>query len=102
VQYQGLLDAALVVIRVAELPDSGFPPLVLATVAVRAWPVPLSASAVTRMSSVCPAVAVTVLLVTDVKFPLLAPLDAAANAALMPSKMTGLEPSAVIGAGLAP
>jgi hypothetical protein len=60
-QTQELLDAALVVIRVAEPPDSGFAPLVLATVAVRALP-PLSSSAVTRMSSVCPAVAVTAVL----------------------------------------
>ena len=60
-QTQELLDPALVVIKVAEPPDSGFAPLVLATVAVRALPL-LSSSAVTRMSSVCPAVAVTVVL----------------------------------------
>ena len=59
-QTQELLDPALVVISVAEPPDSGFAPLV-STVAVRALPL-LSSSAVTRMSNVCPAVAVTVLL----------------------------------------
>jgi len=89
-QTQELLDAALVVIRVAEPPDSGFAPLVLATVAVRALPL-LSSSAVTRMSSVCPAVAVTGLLVTEFKFPLLlAPKAPAANVALTPSKTSGL------------
>jgi hypothetical protein len=90
-----LLDAALVVIRVAEPPDSGFAPLVLATVAVRVAPL-LSSSAVTRMSSVCPAVApVMVLLTTDPKFPALLPKLAAANVAVMPSKTSGLEATCV-------
>lgn len=93
-QTQGLLDAALVVIRAAEPPDSGFAPLVLATDADRVAPL-LSSSAVTRMSSVCPAVAVTGLLVSDVKFPALLPKAAAANLALMPSKTSGLDPTCV-------
>ena len=88
-QTQELFDAALVVIRVAEPPDSGFAPLVLATVAVRVAPL-LSSSAVTRMSSVCPAVAVMALLTSDDKFPALLPMLAAANVAVMPSKTSGL------------
>ena len=89
-QTQELLDAALVVIRVAEPPDSGFAPLVLATDAIdRAVPL-LSSSAVTRMSSVCPAVAVTVVLSSEFKFPALAPKAPAANVALTPSKTSGL------------
>ena len=89
-----MFDAALVVIRVAEPPESGFAPLVLATDADRVAPL-LSSSAVTRMSSVCPAFAVTELLTTEFKFPALLPLDPAANVALMPSKTSGLEVSCV-------
>jgi len=96
VQNQGLLDAAFVAIRVAALPDSGFAPLVLTTVAGRSMPVPLSSAAVTRTSSVCPRFAVTVLLMIDDKFPLLlAPKPPAANFALTPSKIIGLEVSGV-------
>jgi hypothetical protein len=96
VQNHGLLDPAFVVIRVAEPPDSGFAPLVLTTVAGRSMPVPLSSAAVTRMSRVCPRFAVTVLLLTDDKFPLLlAPKAPAANFALMPEKTIGLEASGV-------
>ena len=52
----------------------------------------LSLSAVTRISSVCPLVAVTGLLTSVVILPPAALLlDAAASAALMPLKMTGLE-----------
>ena len=76
---------------------SGFAPLVLATDAVRPVP-PLGSSAVTRISSVCPLLAVTVLLTTVVIPPPAAlPLDAAANAALMPSKITGLEATCMSG-----
>ena len=90
-QTQEMLDPALVVIRVADPPDSGFAPLVLATVAVRALPLLLSSSAVTRMSSVCPgAVPVTLLLISEFKFPALAPKAPAANLALTPSKTSGL------------
>jgi len=95
VQNHGLLDPAFVAIRVAEPPDNGLAPLVLLTVAARSWPVPLSSAAVTRTSSVCPRFAVTVLLVTDDKFPLLAPKAPAANFALMPEKTIGLEASGV-------
>jgi hypothetical protein len=84
-----LFDAALVVIGIAEPPDSGFAPLVLATDADRVAPL-LSSSAVTRMSSVCPAVAVTELLTTEFKLPALAPKAPAANVALTPSKTSGL------------
>jgi fermentation-respiration switch protein FrsA (DUF1100 family) len=81
----------LVAIWVAVPPCSGFPPVVLATEAVRAV-FPLSFSAVTRISSVCPLLAVTGLLTAVVVPPPAAlPLDAAASAALMPSKITGLE-----------
>jgi len=91
VQYQGRLVAALVAIVAIVPACSGFAPLVFATDAVRPVP-PLSSSAVTRISSVCPLVAVTVLLTTVVIPPPAAlPLDAAASAALMPSKITGLE-----------
>ena len=89
-----MFDAALVVIRVAEPPDSGFAPLVLATDADRVAPL-LSSSAVTRISSVCPAFAVMELLTTEFKFPALAPKAPAANVAVMPSKTSGLEPTCV-------
>lgn len=95
-QYQGRLVRALVVIAIAVPACSGFPPVVLVTDAVRAT-LALSSSAVTRISSVCPLVAVTVLLSIVVRVALLTPLDAAANAALMPSKMTGLEATCMSG-----
>ncbi len=82
----------MVVIWTAVPPDSGFPPVVLATVAVRAVP-PLLSSAVTRISSVCPLLAVTLVLSSVVTFAL--PIDPAAKTALMPSKMSGLERSCV-------
>jgi len=89
-QYQEPLAAALVVIRVA-----GASRAVPATeISGRVVPL-LSSSAVMRMSTVCPLVAVTVLLTIDVRLVALAPLDAAASSALTPTSMTGLEASAV-------
>ena len=57
-QTQELLDAALVVIGVAGASSGGFTP-VLVTDVIGRGVLELSSSAVTRMSSVCPAVAVT-------------------------------------------
>jgi hypothetical protein len=92
-QYQESLDAALVVIRVAGA-CSGFAPAVLATVTGRAA-LELLSSTVTRISRVWPALAVTLLLSIVVKLPFISAKDGAANAALMPSKITGLVPSCV-------
>src|SRR5437762_3395330 len=76
-----MFDALLVVISVAGA-CSGFAPLVLATDAIGCAAPLLSDSAVTRIRSVCPLLAVTVLLVIDVGPAALAPLAVAATAAL--------------------
>lgn len=76
-----MLDAALVVIKVAGA-CSGFAPLVLATDVIGRAVLALSSPAVTRISSVCPLLAVTVLLLIDVRLAALAPLAVAATAAL--------------------
>src|ERR1044072_9614214 len=81
-----MFDALLVSIMVAGA-CSGFTPLVLATSATGgAAPLP-SDSALTRIRSVCPLLAVAVLLVIDVGPPALAPLAVATEALALANAM---------------
>src|ERR1043166_3765597 len=76
-----MFDALLVAIRVAGA-CSGLAPLVLATDVIGCRAPLLSDSAVTKISSVCPLLAATVLLVIDVGLSASAPRALAATEAL--------------------